>query len=101
MTKTLRPLIYHDHHESCPKCNALDSLELFDNYNRPFNYQMLLSTHDTSKLINRSFRYFKCNKCKEIFKIDWTGCVPVPMKISKMEDFIEVCKALKEKEKTL
>ena len=93
-----KPAVYHDHKECCPKCNASDSLELFDNYNRPFNYQLVLKTHDISKLKERSFRYFKCNRCKEVFKIDWTWCVPVPMKISKMEDFIEICKQLKSRE---
>lgn len=90
---------YHDHHENCPECNATDSLELFDKNDDSYNYQYILNTHDLKCTDNKSLRYFKCNKCGAIFKIDWCGCVPIPLNEDKITDFIETNKQLKIKEK--
>ncbi len=94
---TAKPVMYHNHHERCPKCNSLDSLSLYDNRNKEYNYQLILDTHDVSLLKKNSFRYFKCNKCKEVFNIDWTWCVPVPLDESKVDKFIEIGKELRSK----
>lgn len=96
---TLKHVMYHDHHEKCPSCNAIDSLSLYDSKNKEYNYQMILDTHNTNLLKNKSFRYFKCNKCKKVFNIDWTGCVPVPLNNDKINNFIKNCKDLKSKDK--
>ena len=96
---TLINPVYHDHHERCPKCNSLDSLELFDKDNNSYNYQYILNTHDLKCIDNKSLRYFKCNKCDSIFKIDWCGCVPIPLNDDKISQFIETNKKLSVKDK--
>ncbi len=95
--KMMNSVFYHDHTISCPKCKASDTLELYDKNNRPINYNELLYTHDKSLIDHRSIRYFKCKKCKSIFKIDWSGIVPIPLDETKIDHFIENCKEIKEK----
>lgn len=89
--------VYHDHHENCPYCNSEDTLELYDKTNRPCGYSDILNTHNLDITKSRSIRYFKCNKCKETFKIDWTWCVPIPLNESKIDDFISICRKVKGK----
>lgn len=93
----IRP-IYHDHHENCPECNALDSLEIYDSFNNSHDYLQILNTHDISDINGKPMRYLKCNKCGSIFKIDWTGCVPVPLTDIKVSEFINNNNKLKNKE---
>lgn len=94
---TPKRVMYHDHHEKCPNCGAVDSLSLCDDKNKEFNYQMVLVTHNADLLKGKSFRYFKCDKCKKTFNIDWTGCVPIPLSNDKIDIFIEHGKELKSK----
>ena len=92
----MNSVIYHDHKIICPKCKIEKSLELYDKYNRKCEYNKLLYSHDKNIIANKSIRYFKCSNCKSIFKIDWSGIVPIPLDETKLDTFIYNCKELKE-----
>ena len=97
MMNNIDSVIYHDHVIKCPECKTPGYLELYDKNNRPCKYDYLLYTHDKSIIKNRSIRYFKCEKCKTIFKIDWSGIVPIPLDNEKLDKFVDECEELKEK----
>lgn len=91
MTQNIKP-IYRDHHEPCPICKKIDTLELYDKNNRPCNYTSILENHDIKDVTTRPVRYFKCKSCKNTFDIDWTWCIPIPLNVDKVKDFIHYCK---------
>ena len=81
--------IYFENDDFCPNCKNQHSLELYDNFNKPLNYSLLLQNGDNLKDVEKHhvLSYFKCRKCMKIYNIDWSLCCgvrfPIPFKENK------------------
>lgn len=69
----------------CHKCDTERSIECYDKYDRPINYNLLIDKHLNNpnfleKLGNKQLGYFMCRKCKTIYCIDWRGGFPQPVR---------------------
>lgn len=67
----------------CPICGH-DTLELYDEANRPMKYKTMLRVNrDDKERIGRMFyeyplSHFRCNTCKRCFGICWVLGYPIP-----------------------
>ena len=76
--------------DTCPNCNSLRSLELYDLNNNPIRYTVLLDSHNTDKVIDtRKLSHFQCKRCKKVFMINWKNKnIPYPLTDMDKSDFL-------------
>ena len=74
--------------DTCVYCKSKRSVELYDNFNRPLNYTLLLDSLKSnpnrreeilSKLDNKVLGYMKCRKCNHLYDIRWNKNFPYPL----------------------
>lgn len=75
--------IRHDRSDYCINCHT-SNIELYDMYNNPVNYSLLVTKYlqggDINSVLNkRELSYFRCKKCGQIYRIDWrNNYFPIP-----------------------
>lgn len=86
----IRGVIY-DREDTCPKCKRKRALELYDKYNKPGRFTIMLDRNDFRPLHIRSFYYMKCTHCGQEYRIDWSNenRIPVPLLGNKFRYFLE------------
>jgi hypothetical protein len=71
----------------CECCNS-DSIECYTIYNKPVNYNILLSRYTKEEILEKlntaPLDYMKCNKCGRKYSIDWSDGLPSPLRASYM-----------------
>lgn len=92
--------IRFEREDTCVYCNSKRSIELYDNFNRPMNYTLLLDSLKSSpnkrdeilnKLDNKVLGYMRCNRCKRIYKIHWNKNFPYPLNTdTQVRAFIDI-----------
>lgn len=79
--------------DRCHKCDWED-IELFDYFNRPLNYNQIVTDHMLGKssiiLDKKAVYRMRCTRCKHTYTIIWDNDFPRPMweEDSRLDRFI-------------
>lgn len=87
MKKVVRRLLPSE----CPNCK-MNSLSLYDKYDRRINYSLLCKYNSFSqikrKIEKTDLKYMRCDNCKSVFILDWTKKdIPYPSTKEKYREF--------------
>lgn len=77
--------------DRCPICNKDRALELYDMYNHPVRYSLMIDRDDFSPLNDKKVHHLRCRLCKNEFELDWTinRRFPFPLDNGKKMEFLD------------
>lgn len=83
--------VSYDREDTCPQCRRKRALEIYDKYNKPGYFSIILDRNQLDRFLNKQFYYMKCTMCGKEYRIDWSqeNRIPKPLIGNKLKYFLE------------